>query len=202
MSVRLLVLFTLATTLAAGAEEPWLARAFIPSSNSVHGEVRLLKRGDAACVQTLLYSKFLRRGLYEMTKQERKAWPEGLPCCDASSNYLADLDSARVVVMAEPTEDTNALRRMLIEFTFSSSGATYALGAMNLEGPAAALQVVQPRMHVTRTAHPYYISRAMYLMGEQGFGLADAPLEALLKDAGWAEVTPPERPPAQRFVPR
>ena len=188
---------------SARAEEPWLARAFVPSSNSVHGEVRLLQRGPEACMQTLLYSKYLRRGLHEMAKQERKAWPEGWPCCEVSSNYLADLATVREAVLANNAgEDTNALRRMLIEFTLSPTGASYAIGELDLTGPPEALQAVSPRPLVIRQAHPHYISRAMFIMGQQGFGLSDEELERLLEKAGWRPVEAPELPPMQRFVPR
>lgn len=203
---RLLLLVGLLGLTSARAESPWLARAFIPSSNSVHGEVRLLQRGDTACLQTLLYSKYLRRGLYEMAKQERKAWPEGWPCCEVSSNYLADLDTAKADILgAETMATTNSapeIKRMLIEFNFSPTGSWYSVGDMELAGPAEAYEVTHPRLLVTRTAHPHYVSRAMLTMGEQGFGLTDEALEKLLEKAGWSYVVPPELPPAQRFVPR
>lgn len=186
-------------------QEPWLARAFIPSSNNVHGEVRLLKRGEAACVQTLLYSKYLRRGLHEMTKQERLAWPEGWPCCEASSNYLADLDTVKYAVLGDSTPATNEApeaKRMLIEFTFSPTGSCHAVGDMDLAGPPEALEVVQTRLRQTREAPPYYISRAMWLMGRRAFAASDEALRALLESAGWRDVDAPELPPAQQFVPR
>lgn len=205
MTRRLLLLAGLLGLSSAQAETPWLARAFIPSSNSVHGEVRLLKRGDTACLQTLLYSKYLRRGLYEMAKQERKAWPDGWPCCEVSSNYLADLDTAKTDILGAESTSTNGapeIKRMLIEFNFSPTGTWYTLGDMELTGPDDALEVANPRTLVTRPAHPHYVSRAMLTMGEQGFGLSDEELEQLLEKAGWSFVSPPELPPAQRFVPR
>lgn len=186
-------------------EEPWLARAFVPSSNSVHGEVRLLKRGDTACMQTLLYSKHLRRGLHEMARQERQAWPDGWPCGEASSNYLADLAAAKEVVLGSTTDATNespTVSRMLIEFVFSPTGAFFAVGAMDLDGPPQALSVSNPRWLRRQTAHPYYISRAMRIMGERGFALSPAALATLLEQAGWQSVAAPEQPPEQRFVPR
>ena len=205
MTRRLLLLIGLLGLTSARAETPWLARAFIPSSNSVHGEVRLLKRGDTACMQTLLYSKYLRRGLYEMAKQERKAWPDGWPCCEVSSNYLADLDTAKTDILGAESTSTNGapeIKRMLIEFNFSPTGTWYTVGDMELTGPGETLEVTNPRTLVTRSAHPHYVSRAMLTMGEQGFGLSDEALEQLLEKAGWSFVAAPELPPAQRFVPR
>ena len=202
---RLLLLAGLLGLSSAHAETPWLARAFVPSSNSVHGEIRLLKRGDTACLQTLLYSKYLRRGLYEMAKKERTAWPEGWPCVDVSTQYLADLDTAKTDLLGAEDPTTNgvsAIKRMLIEFNFCPTGSWDAVGDMELAGPADAYEVTNPRLLVTRAAHPHYVSRAMLTMGEQGFGLNDDALEKLLEKAGWSYVAPPELPPAQRFVPR
>ena len=199
MTLRLVFLFTLAAALGAVAEEPWLARAFIPSSNNVHGEIRLLQRGDTACVQTLLYSKYLRRGLHEMTKQESLAWPDNWPCCEVSTNYLANLHTVRDTVLSEAMDNTNDLRRLIIEFSLGPASATYAIGTLSLEGPADALQVTQPRLLASTSAHPYYVSRAMALMCEQGFGLRD---QDLLTKAGWTNVVPPEQPIERQFVPR
>lgn len=186
-------------------DEPWLARAFVPSSNSVHGEIRLLKRGDTACLQTLLYSKYLRRGLHEMAKQERQAWPDHWPCCEVSSNYLSDLAAVKEEVLgtaAGATNEAATLSRMLIEFCLSPTGACFAVGDMELEGAPEALAVVNPRLARVRAAHPYYVSRAMRMMGERGFGLPPDELDELLEKAGWQPVAAPDVPPAQRFVPR
>ena len=199
MIARLILLATLGAALRAGAEEPWLARAFLPSSNNVHGEVRLLQRGDTACVQTLLYSKHLRRGLHEMAREEEKAWPDNWPCCEASSNYLVQLRAVRDTVLGETADNSNDLYRLLIEFSLGPTQACYAIGTMSLEGPAEARLVTQPRLLVSTSAHPYYISRAMALMCEQGFGLSD---QDLLKKAGWTPVAPPEQPVERQFVPR
>ena len=186
-------------------EDPWLARAFVPSTNSVHGEVRLLKRGDTACLQTLLYSKYLRRGLHEMAKKERAAWPEGWPCCDVSTNYLADLDLAKAEVLGAAPETTNGpgeVKRMLIEFNYSPTGCWYAVGDLELAGPPDNLEAVNSRWWVARSVHPHYVSRAMYLMSQQAFGLDDQEIRQQLEKAGWGTAAAPELPPAQRAVPR
>ena len=215
MSIRLpffLVLGYLAVTLTAWSEDqaPWLARSFVPSTNSVHGEVRLLKKGDTACLQTLLYSKYLRRGLHEMAKKERLAWPNGWPCCEVSSNYLADLDAAKTEILgAEPGfggSDTNQgateVSRMLIELNYSPTGCWYTVGDLELDGPPEALVVTQTRQLASRPVHPHYASRAMYIMSKQGFDLQGKSLEDLLTEAGWEPVEAPEIPEAQRIVPR
>ncbi len=205
MSRRLLIALCLLGLASARAEEPWLARAFLPSSNNVHGEVRLLQRDGTACMQTLLYSKYLRRGLHEMAKQERQAWPDGWPCCEYSSNYLAAVDAGKREVLGDVAPEAPAepeLKRMLIEFCFSPTGTWYTVGELELDGPPEARQVTRTRVIREAAAHPHYVSRAMWLMGERGFGLEPAALQDLLERAGWRDVAAPEVPPAQQFVPR
>lgn len=187
----------------AADNSPWLARAFIPSSNNVHGEVRLLQRGDAACFQTLLYSRHLRRGLHEMARQERLSWPEGYPCHADSTNYLAALAQGRDRVMgAAEDQDTNRLYRLLIECTLGPAQAACAVYEIELTGPPDELRVERPRLVVERPVHPFYASRAMKLMGERGFAMSGEDLERLLGQAGWRAADGPELPEAQQVVPR
>jgi len=191
-----------ATAVMAADDSPWLARAYIPSSNNVHGEVRLLRRGDAACFQTLLYSRHLRRGLHEMARQERLSWPEGYPCHADSTNYLAALVQGREQVMGADIHDTNRLFRMLIECTLGPQHAACAVYEIDLAGPPDQLRVEQPRLVTERPVHPFYASRAMQLMGERGFGLSGEDLERLLQQAGWRAAEGPELPEVQQVVPR
>jgi hypothetical protein len=194
----------LAVLLATSARgEPWVARAFIPSTNNVHGEVRLLRRGDTACFQTILYSRHLRRGLYEIAKEERLSWPEGYPCHGDSTNYLAVLMQGRdrVLEAADPA-DTNRLFRLLVECTLDPKQGACAAYEIDLAGPPDALQVENPRLVTSQAVHPFYASRAMLLMGERGFGLTGEPLVELLKQAAWRAADAPELPVEQRVVPR
>lgn len=188
-----------------GLDAAVIARGFIPSSNNVHGEVRVVKREQGACVQTLLYSRQLRRGLFEMKKMERRAWPEGTLCHEDSTNYLAAMDQARDAVLgpAEASPDaSNATGRLLIEFNLDADDASYTLSAIELEGPPEALNATQVRPISTRHAHPFYISYAMMLMAENGLKLHGLELEALLQKAGWKQVPPPQVPFSQQPVSR
>jgi hypothetical protein len=179
-------------------------RAFIPSSNNVHGEVRVIRLADGVSVQTILYSPQLRRGLFEMKKKERACWPEETLCHADSTNYLAAMDRAAQMVFAQDAGDagSNRMHRMLIEFTLTSTHAGYALSGIELEGPPEALKINQATSFVTQTAHPYYISHAMQLMTENSFTLKPDDARALLSGAGWKQQQPPETPTSQLPVTR
>lgn len=192
----------LAATMSRG-QDAWIARAFIPSTNSVHGEVRLVRTEAGACFQTLLYSRHLRRGLHEMSREERLGWPEGYPCHADSTNYLDALARGRDRVFSSaPAGETNRIYRMLIECTLGTQDAICVVSEVDLEGDANELRIGNRRPVCEVPVHPFYASRAMRLMGEQGFGLAGEPLAELLRSAGWREVEPPVVPEAARVVPR
>jgi hypothetical protein len=205
--------FVLGATVAIAADvtqaEAFIARAFIPSSNNVHGEVRLIQRGDTACVQTLLYSKFLRRGLYEMEKAERSCWADGYGGWEDSTNYIAAMRATRDAILgdgstptAEPTSPSDEKKKMLIEFTLSPTDAGYTLSKLNLDGSPEALRIVDaPRVMANKTT-AYYASRAMQVMAAKAFGLSDDEAASMLKKIGWRSVEPPPLTPAQQPVPR
>lgn len=188
-----------------GLDSNVLARGFIPSPNNVHGEVRLIRGEHGACVQTLLYSRQLRRGLFEMKKMERRSWPEGARCHEDSTKYLAAMDQARDTVLgqrATTTNESSVADRLLIELRLDAGSAGYTLYEMELEGPPTALMAVRTRPIVTHTAHPFYVGTAMKLMAENGLKLHGAELEELLTQAGWQQHDPPPLPYSEEPVPR
>ena len=69
-----------------------LERAYVPSASDKVGEVRLIRRGGADVVQTLLYSKILSRVVAEIRKKELANWPQGAPFHDDALRYVAILD--------------------------------------------------------------------------------------------------------------
>lgn len=204
----LLLMMMLAAPGGTRGEEPWVERAFIPSAGNVHGEVRLLRQGEGCCLQTLLYSRFLRRGLYEMAKQERLAWPEGYYCHGDSTNYLRDLAFARDAVLGSAAteraegEATNRVARLLIEMVQRPGWNGYVFARMDLEGPPESLRVIRRETLVEREAHPFYVSRAFELMAGESLAAAGQDADVLLRRAGWAPAAPPALPEAEQVVPR
>lgn len=158
-------------------------------------------------MQTLLYSKHLRRGLHEMVKKERQSWPEGLPGHDDSARYLAAMERARNAVLGPagdeaPDGDSDVRHRMMIEFNIGPAGAGFTLSRMELQGPEDAYVVVSPQVLASASAHPYYVSRAIRLMAAEGFDLAGDDLDRLLREAGWKPEDAPLLPVERQAVPR
>jgi hypothetical protein len=173
----------------ASAAEAFIARAYIPSSNNIHGEVRLIARDGGTCVQTLLYSKYLRRGLHEMELEERRRWPAGKSGYEDSTNYIACMRQARdLVLAATEAKPVDPRKKLLIEFTLGPDSAGYALYGMDIAGPPDALRIENRRLLCQRKADAYYVSRAMSFMGTKGFGLTGDKLDELMRKAGWHSV--------------
>ena len=78
-----------------------MQRAFVPDPAQRVGEVRILRRGDATVVETLLYTKVLSRVVGEIRKKELANWPGS---ADVAA-YLEALSQVQKTVESRlPTE--------------------------------------------------------------------------------------------------
>lgn len=100
------------------------AVAPVPDANRRVGVVRLLSRGNAVVVQTLLDSRLLARAVAEIRAKEKRAWGDA----DAASTaYLAALESALATVESRPADDERR-RRLLIEFAADDRASVVLVG--------------------------------------------------------------------------
>lgn len=169
-------------------EEP-VRRAYIPSDDRVHGELRLLRRGDSWVLQTALWSKRLRRGVQRIDKKERYYWrPENEGYAD-SERYRQDLARAKQLVVeafedgAEENDDPR--QQLLIEFVLGPCDgkrceASYALYAVELEEGDEGWAIQRATPIVERAASSAYVRRAMRIQAEEGFGEVPAEIGGAL----------------------
>lgn len=136
-----------------------LRRAFIPSARNVHGEFRLLRRGDATCAETLLYTPMLRRALQRIRKKEQRAWPAGEAGYEDSQTYLAALEEAKSRILAAAPE--GKLQTMAIEFVVAPHAALFALSELEIERVAGEVTIRKLRPIVVREVSPDYARRAI-----------------------------------------
>jgi hypothetical protein len=158
-----------------------LARAYLPSPERVHGELRLVRRGEALCMQTLIYSNSLRRGVDRIRKKELYHWRAGRPGAEDSARYLAGLDQAKRHVLerfASPRGLEDPRQRLLIEFVLGKGVAEVAFYDVEVEREAAGFAVRDRRPILVLDSSPAYVARAMRIQGDEGF---DAPVAELLK---------------------
>jgi len=162
-----------------GSSDRVLRRAAIPSERNYHGEARLIERGDAVVLQTLLDSARLRRGVQRMRKEELYRWPQGEPGAEDSARYLEDLEQSkdRVVEAFETRSDRGDRRmRMLIELVLAPEASFYAFYEVELadESESHASHAEAPRLLskeaiVVRDASRTYLERALRLQSEAAF---------------------------------
>jgi hypothetical protein len=174
-------------------------RAFVPSPQDKVGEVRLLRRGDADVVQTLLYTKILRRVVGEIRKKERANWPPGVAGQADAERYIEALSQAQETVWARvPKFDRsgNPLQTLLIELILSERAAVVLLASYEAMKVAGEIQVTarQP-LAVLELSRPY-VHRNMRLIVADSFGVSEAELGKVLDGLSWVAEPPASATPA------
>jgi hypothetical protein len=151
------------------AHDELLRSAFIPSAHNVHGELRILRRGDGLCAQTLLYTPMLRRATGRIRVKETRAWPAGLPGHADSLAYLAALEQATTRVLE--AQRGGGLQTMAIEFVVGSRGALFAISELEIEGAGTGqpVSIRSLRPIVVREAAPSYVRTAIDRMEAAAF---------------------------------
>jgi len=160
-----------------------LQRASITSRGRTHGEVRLIERGSARVVQTLLYSKVLDRVVAEIRDRERENWPADREGHDASARYVAALERAERAIPRAPGDArraTDRRRSLLIEFAVSNSAETVALLEPELVESAGALTIEGARLVEALALPRDYVQRNMRLIAEAHFAIPRDEIARLL----------------------
>jgi hypothetical protein len=168
--------------LDAGADRT-IARVVVPSPERVVGEVRLVKRGDADVVQTVLYVKVLSRVVAEIRKKEIANWPAGSAGHDDMRRYTEALDRVRSRLWSEQPKDrrrADRRQRMLIEFVLGAREALVAVGTFDMEESSAAPRLTARRPYVVLRPSRQYVARNMVLIAADAFRVEGADLAALL----------------------
>lgn len=166
-----------------GAPETVVRRAVIAAGAYPHGELVVLRRGDALVVRTTLVSALLGRGLQAIRRKEQARWPEGRPGHDDSLRYLHALDEGEDAARDEflrrrnPNDDR---RKMMIELVASGDAAFFAVYAIDARRDGDVFEVISARPVEVEDASPAYVAGAMRAQASGAFGISGAELEKLL----------------------
>jgi hypothetical protein len=158
-------------------------RAYVPKPEEKVGEVRLIRRGDAAVVQTLLYSKVLARVVAEIRKKELANWPEGQPGHDDALRYAATLAGVQKQIWDRmPRDEIGSDRRqkMGIEFVLAKKAAFVAVGAIAIDEKEGEVRVVSFEPIEVLEPSRGYVQRNMRLIAADSFHVEGPALDALL----------------------
>lgn len=160
------------------------ARASVPSEAQKVGEVRLVTRGGATVVQTVIATRAPSRVLAEIREKELRNWPAGSEGRADAERYLEALAQAGSVLQGErerlDPRDPSADRRsrLLIEFQADdvSAGilvATFESSAEAPYEPDAIREIARPLVGGS------YVLRNMRLILADAFARPEAGVDEL-----------------------
>jgi hypothetical protein len=165
------------------AHDRVVERVFVPSPEEKVGEVRLIRRGDAEVVQTLLYSKVLARVVAEIRKKELANWPEGQPGHDDALRYADMLARVQKQIWDRMPRDevgTDRRQKMGIEFVLAKRAAFVAVGAIAIDEANGEVRVARFEPIESFVPSRRYVQRNMRLIAADSFHVEGTPLDTLL----------------------
>jgi len=155
-----------------------VVRRVVPDEIRRQGEVRLVTRGEATVVQTLLATKVLRRVVAEIRKKEERNWPAGRTGHDDMVRYVEALAAtASELEAAEGDEDHRY--RLLIELVAGADRGGIVIGEFQGDEVDGALRPTSARIITTVPADRHYLLRNMRLILADAFHLDEAEVDRL-----------------------
>ena len=165
-----------------GSNDTVLNRAFVPSAEKRHGEVRLVRRDDGLVVQTLLYSKLLKRVVARIRQKEERNWPAERDGHQDSLGYIDAIENAQLEIAERyrgSTIDEDRRQSMLIEFIYQPDAAVVAIYAPGVEETDDGLRITgkQPISIIEPSRH--YVFDNMKLIVADSLEIPDDETEVL-----------------------
>jgi hypothetical protein len=161
-----------------------VAHAFVRAQGAVHGEVSILRAAESETVETLLYSRVLKRVVAEIALRESKAWPVGQPGAEESRAYIDALDRAQKKVWwltANKPQSRDRVQEMAIDFTVGEESAKVALFAVRTrDGDDDRRRVVERDLLETLSVNRDYALRNQRLIVASTFEVDERQAAALL----------------------
>jgi hypothetical protein len=171
------------------AEDQIVQRAFVPSHERRVGEVRILRRGDATVVQTLLYSKLLSRVVAEIRRKEQANWP-GDP---EAARYVAALERAQQTIwrrLPPPPHGGDRRQKLWIDFVLAPDAACIGIGAFEMQEEGGEVRVVRRETLALLEPARAYVERNQRLIAADSLGIEGPALDRLLGAAAAGRSTP------------
>lgn len=165
-----------------------IAHAFLRAQGGVHGEVAVYRSGESRIVETLLYSRVLKRVVAEIALREADAWPQTASGSADSAAYVAALERAQKKVWWESARDPakrDRVQEMSISFEVGPGEARVSLFAVKTgEGAERKRRILERRLLESLPVSVEYARRDQRLIVEDAFGLDSAEAAALIDGAG------------------
>lgn len=166
------------------AHDRIVQRSFVPSEEQKVGELRLVRRGAAEVVQTLLYTKVLGRVVGEIRNKELASWPADQPGHADALRYIEAITAVQKQIWDRMprTESTRDRRqKMVIEFVLSGSSALIAVGSFEMDETGGEVRVLRREPLVVLEPSRHYAERNMRLIVADSFHVGENELGPLLE---------------------
>jgi len=160
-----------------GSADVIVQRATVPRDGDAQGEVRLVRRGDAIVVQTVLESRVLRRVVREVGLKEKRDWPAGRAGHDQSRAYMAALeDAARAVAHDHARHDERRVhkQKLVIEHVRTDADAFVALYELPVGSLTDRTHLGSKKLVRVLDLSRVYIERDMVLIASDALGVDEA----------------------------
>jgi hypothetical protein len=155
-------------------------RTDVPDATRKVGEVRLVQRGDAIVVQTLLATKVMSRVLAEIRKKETGNWPADRPGHEDMARYLAAIDEkAEALRSARDAGDGDRRVRLAIELVATKDAEGLVLATFAGDESGGFLAPTDRRVLETVALGRPYVVRNMRLILSDAFHVPEADVDQL-----------------------
>lgn len=175
-----------------GSRDQVVRAEVVPSPEQPVGEVRLVRRGSAVVMQTVLHTKFLKRVVAEIRKKEMAAWPRDRRGHGDAVKYVEALVSAQAGIQERFAlrEDRGDRRqRMLIEFILTDDVSIVAFAEPALADEGGRMRVVSRRPIAVLPLSRTYVRGNIYEIAWDALKLGRKESRDLLEP-----MLPPESP--------
>jgi len=157
-----------------------VSRTYVPTAERKVGEVRTLRRGAAIVVQTLLYSKILKRVVAEIRLKEDANWPPEHPLRGEAQRFLDALDAARLDARrALPKESSDRRQRVWLEFVRTPEQVVVFIGTFAAKRETGDVEIAARTVTATLPLSRSYIERNMRLIVADAHGIAETDVAAI-----------------------
>lgn len=148
-----------------GSRDEVVRAEFVPNEEQPVGEVRLVRRGEAVVMQTVLYTALLKRVVAEIGKKEMAAWPPARAGHDDAAKYAEAIQSAQAGIQERfrnRKDRGDRRQRMLIEFILSGKASIVAIAEPELKEEDGRMRVVSRRQVVVLPLSRGYVRGNFY----------------------------------------
>ena len=173
-----------------GARDNVVLGAFVPSRVMPQGEVRLIRRGAAVVMQTVLHTRFLERVVAEIRNKELASWPRDRAGHEDALRYIDAVLEARDRIRERAGKRGNGGDRrqaMLIEFVLSGNASIVELSEPEVERVDGHLRIVSRRPIAVLELSRAYVRGDIYEIARDALGLGEKESRDLLEP-----LLPPE----------